>query len=155
MVPSTTRRLKSQQKSKACFNKRTNKLVVETTTWSIERCLLFEGYEGGVMHLYLLCCILNVRSSTKCVGDAINNKINFELTAKSTKCSFPMRTWFSLSGPIAHCSTVMVKHTWERDDLSFIPVAANTPNDRWADNHLMQRPKLIIHVTYCSCFPPP
>lgn len=50
-----------------------------------------------------------------------------KLTAKSTRCSFPMRTWCWPSGPFSLHSTVMVKIAWEREDLSFMFVAPTEP----------------------------
>ena len=70
-----------------------------------------------------------------------------KLTAKSTRCSFPMRTWFWPSGPFSLHSTVMVKMAWERDDLSFMFVAPTEPiiTNKGTDWTNALQEKVIFH----------
>lgn len=57
-------------------------------------------------------------------------------TAKSTKCSFPMRTCWLPSTPFSLHSMVMVKIAWERELCSFMFVAPTDPKHKhyqWLD----------------------
>ena len=49
------------------------------------------------------------------------------LTARSTRCSLPMRTCWSPSTPFSLHSMVMVKMAWERELCSFMLVAPTEP----------------------------
>lgn len=67
--------------------------------------------------------------------------IKAKLTAKSTKWSFPMRTWCWPSGPFSLHSTVILKMACERDDLSFMAVDPTDP--------IIQNNYVIHIVTKC------